>query len=190
MDETLSIITALASLSQSISNMNTRATSASRTPTDSISFLNPYYSFRPFDLFSRSGSDVDTDACAPVYELCDSQVKTLPSFIISVCICVNKLKWNAATPHGILSVTTGGNTNHEIITKYRSILSANIANAFFARTNDQSIHNSKAFYAILSKYITETTMKTAKIFTLFTVVASLQLSILSFNQITSLPLLT
>ena len=108
MAETLSITTNLASLSQAISDMNTRATSVIWTMTAFIPLLSHYNPAKPFGLFSRFGGAVDADTCAPLSEPWDSQVETFPSFIINVCIYDNKLKWNDATPHSILSVPTGG----------------------------------------------------------------------------------
>ena len=113
------------------------------------------------------------------------------------------MKWNVAAPDGILSVPNGGNSNHKILIKYQSISSANIADAFVARTNDRAIQNSNALYAMISKSITRTICNTTfekaqnlpnnedgvalfNPFMPFTVNASLQLSILSYNQITSL----
>ena len=129
--------------------------------------------------------------------------KTFPSFIFNFRIHENKVKWNASAPHGILSITTVGNDNHDILNKYQSISSVNIADAFVTCTKDCDIHNSKEFYSMLYRSFTGTICNTVfdqaqtlptyedditllTIFTLFTTVASLQLSILSFNQITSL----
>ena len=113
------------------------------------------------------------------------------------------MKWNDVAPHVILSIPTRGNTNRNILTEYQSIFSTNIVGAFAARTNDRAIQNSKAFYATLSKSVTRNISNTvfrqaknlptneygveiSKLFTLFTVVAFLQLLVFSFNQITSL----
>ena len=77
----------------------------------------------------------------------------------------------------------------------------------FACPENHDIHNSKAFYALLSKSVTGTICDTVfdkaknlptneycvilfKLFTSFTVVGSLQPSIISFNQITSFYLST
>ena len=113
------------------------------------------------------------------------------------------VKWNAVAPHGILSVPPRGNTNLDIITEYQSISSTKISDAFSTRTKYFAIKNNKAFYAMLSNSVTRTICDTVfdqaqilstekygveifKLFTLFTVVSSLQLSTISFNQITSL----
>ena len=113
------------------------------------------------------------------------------------------MKWNAVSPHGILSVPTGGNTNHNIITKYQSIYSANTVDAFAARTNHHTIQNSKTSYAMLYKFVTgnirdtifeqvqklctnEDSVAIFKLLMSFTVFLYLQLLILSFNQITIL----
>ena len=69
-------------------------------------------------------------------------------------IHANKLKCNAVAPHGILFVATRGKTNCDIITEYQYIFSTNITDAFSACTDDPIIHNSKAFYAMLSKSVT------------------------------------
>ena len=76
--------------------------------------------------------------------------------MVNGIIRANKVKCNAAAPHGILSVPTGGKSNHNILTKYQSIFSANIAYVFVANTNNRITHNSKAFEAMLSNSITGT----------------------------------
>ena len=133
----------------------------------------------------------------------DGQFEQFPSFVVNLLISANQVNWNNAAPHGILSAPTGGNTNFDIITKFQSISSANIAEAFEACTNNHIIQNPKAFYSMLSESVTGKFRNTAfeqaqnlptnkdgvtifNIFTSFTVVASLQILILSFNQITSL----
>ena len=105
--------------------------------------------------------------------------------------------------HGIFSVPTGGNINLNILTKYQLISSTNIVDAFAAHTDYQAIKNSKEFYVMISKSVVRTIFDTIfeqaqnlpndkysvalfKIFPSFTAVASLQLSILSINQTTSL----
>ena len=118
------------------------------------------------------------------------------------------MRWNAAVAtHGILSFRARGSNNRDIITKYQSISSANILDAFAACTKDCTIQNSKSFYAMLPKSITGTIFNTVfdqvqnlpadkdiialfKIFTLFSSVASLLPSILSYKKITSLLLST
>ena len=116
------------------------------------------------------------------------------------------MKWNAIAPQCIFSVPTGGNTNRDILTKYKLIFPVNIADAFSARTKNLAIQKPNAFYAMLYKSVTgtihDTIFKQAqnlpsekssvailKLFTLFTIVTSLQRSILSLDQIMSLLML-
>ena len=94
-----------------------------------------------------------------------------------------------------------GNTNSDIITKYQFISSANIADTFSTCNDYCVIQYAKSFNAIISKSVTGTICDTVfkqaqnlptdedgislfKLFTLFTVIASLQFLIISFNQIT------
>ena len=191
---------ALASLDQAISKMNTHAASASTTSTSSTTLINHYNPATPFEIYYRAGSTTYAYACALLSKLWDGQVKNLPSFISNLHIRADKVKWNAVTPHGILSAPTGGNTNHNIITKYQPIYSANTADAFATRTNNRAIQNYKTFYAMLYKSVTgnicdavfeqvqklpnnEDSVALFKLFMPFIVVVYLQLLIFSFNQI-------
>ena len=207
MTDSSAITTTLERLSGTIIDMNTHDVSASITSTACTPFPNPYNPSTSFDLSSQSGETTYDDACSPLSKPWDGQVETFPDFIVNVQICANNMKWNTFTPHGILSVSTWGNINYYILTKYQSISSVNIVDAFATCTDDFTIQNSKAYYYMLSKsvtrYIHDTVFEQAQnllsdkdgialftIFTSFTVVASLQISIQSFNQITNLRLLT
>ena len=207
MTDSSAINTTLDILSQNISDMDTPVVSSSRTSTVRTPLPNPYNPSTNFDLSSQSGATTYADACATLSEPWDGQVGKFPSFIVNVHICAKKMKWNTFTPHGILSVSIRGNTNCDILIEYQLIYSVNIADTFAACTENFAIQNSKAFYAMLPKSVTGAIHDTAfekvqnllskkygiallKLFTSFTVVASLQISILSFNQITNLRLLT
>ena len=186
------IATSLASLVQAIFSMNTCADSASRTSTDCTHLIDPYDPVTPFALSSQSGSTAYASACAPLSKTWDGQVKTFHSFTVNVRIHVNKVKWNSVAPHGILSFTTGDNNNSSILTEYQSIYSVKIVDAFTACNENRAVKNSKALYAMLSKSVTITSCNTVfeqakklptdkdgitlfKLFTSFTVIASIQL---------------
>ena len=116
---------------------------------------------------------------------------------------MNKVKWNIIAHYITLSASILGKTNRGIFTKYQAISSVNITDTFAVYTNNSTIQNSKAFYTMLTKSVTKTIRDTVfehakklpsdkdgfelfKLFTSFTIIASFQPSILSFNQITSL----
>ena len=137
MTETSFIATALVSLAQAIYNMNTRASSAAMMLNVCTPLLYPYNTATPFGLYSWAGSTAD--AYTPLSGPLDGQVVTFPSFIVNIFISANKVKWNATAPHGTLSVSTGGNNNPNILTKYQSIFFENTADVLVNRTDDCSI---------------------------------------------------
>ena len=117
--DSLAIATALASLSQAISDTNTCATSSVLTSTSCTPLPNTYNPHMPFDVYFQAGSTAYANACASISKLWDGQVETFPSFIVNVRIHADKVKWNALAPHGILSVPTRGSTSSNIITEYQ-----------------------------------------------------------------------
>ena len=201
--ESLAIVTSLESLAKEISNMNMCVANASKTSTTHTTFLDTYDPATPFEFSSWSISTAHANAFTPLSKIWYGQVYTFPSFISNVRICKNKAKLSSVAPHRIISAPTGGNTNRNILTKYQSITSVKIADAFTTYTNYCAIQNPKDFYAMLYKSINGTICDTIfeksqniptekdgvallKTFMFFTVVTSPQLLILSFNQIMSI----
>ena len=78
MNETSAISTALASLAQYISNMNTQSDFSATMPTAHTPLRNYYNPATPFDLYSLAGSIDYADACAPLSKPWYDQVKILP----------------------------------------------------------------------------------------------------------------
>ena len=192
MTDSSAIVTDLESIVQYISDLNTHAASSATMSTTCIPLLHPYNQAMPFDIFSRDGSTAYANICAPLSKPCYRKIETFPFFIVNIHIRSNKVKWSSVAPHVIISDATGGNTNWDILTEYQSISSTNIEDTFTAHTDNLAIQNSKAFYTILSKSITGKFRNTIseqaqnlptdkygvallKIFSSFTVVASLQI---------------
>ena len=154
MTDSSAIATALNSLDLAISEMNTHAASASRIPTAFTPLLGPYNPVTNFDLSSWSRATTYANVCVFLSKPWDGQIETFPYFIVYFCVLPNKVKWSDVTPYNIHSIPTRGNTNCNILTKYHSISSVNIVDAFAALTNDRAIQNSKASYTMLSKSVT------------------------------------
>ena len=121
-------------------NASSLMISADRTP-----LLNPYNTATTLNLSSCSGSTTYANAFTPLSEPWHRQVETFSSFIVSILICANRVKWDAASTHSILSVPTGGNTHFNILTEYQSISSSNIKNSSTACIDDHEIKNLKGF---------------------------------------------
>ena len=111
MTESSAIATNMVRIAQDIFNMNTCDAYASTTSTAFTTLLDTYNTDKPFYLSYQYGSTAYADACASLFELWDVQFKTFPQLIFNIRIHVNKMKWNAAATHGILSVLTRGNYN-------------------------------------------------------------------------------
>ena len=156
----------------------------------------------PFDLSTRAASQAYTEICAPLKDEWDGHVETFPSFIVSLQDRAAEGKWNAAAPNGILTFGTAP-AEHNILTNYHSVTDAAITAAHTARRDIRAIQNSTAMFKCIKASIKGTLRDTIftqsgnlpantdgptlfKKLTSFTSVASLQLSLLSFNTITSL----
>jgi hypothetical protein len=105
------------------------------------------------------------------------------------------VKWNAADPQGILTFA-----GHNLLTHYHSVTDEDIANARTTRVDPRAIQNTPALYKCLKSSITGDLRATVfdqtdnllatedgpalfKKLTTFTMVASTQLSMLSFKNI-------
>ena len=157
--------------------------------------LDPFASTDPFDLSSRAGASAYQLSSSPLDELWDGTVASFPSMVVSLRLRSRECRWNAPSPQGILKV--GG---QDILTNYHSITNANIETARTNRTNSRAIQNSKAMFRCLKSSIKgdlkdtiftqyenlpehEDGISLFKQLTTFTTVASLQLSMISFQNI-------
>jgi hypothetical protein len=157
--------------------------------------LDPYSSTAPFDLSSRAGSTAFSAACAALDDTWDGTIETFPSFIIGLRIRASEIHWNSAQPQGILTIA-----GHHLITHYHSITDAEIEAARVARVDPRAVQNSRSLYKCLKSSISGDLRATIfdqvgnlpitddgptlfKKLTTFTMVASLQLSMISFKNI-------
>jgi hypothetical protein len=188
------IAAALANLAAAIKDMNNNAEPQQpRAP--HVVILDPFESNEPFDLSARVGSTAFANACAALDDPWNGNVDTFPAFIISLRIRLGEVHWDAPTPRGILEIN-----GHNLLTEYHSITDAEVATARTTRVNPRSIKNSRAMYKYLKPSITGDLCATVfdqagnlpihedgpnlfKKLTDFTMVASLQLSMLSFKTI-------
>ena len=155
----------------------------------------PFASTEAFDLSSRSGSSAYAKISSPLDTLWEGDVSTFPSFVVLLRIRAREGKWNSLGDEGILTLA-----GRNILTEYHSISDADIETARIARTNDRAIQNSKAMYNCIKSSITgdirdtiftqldnmpenEDGVALFKKVTTLTTVSSLQLSLLSFNNI-------
>ena len=163
--------------------------------------FDPFDSNDPFDLSTRAGSTAYTTISAPLDEIWDGHVSTFPSFIVALRLRGEEGKWNAPAPHGILSFPTGvGAATNNILTDYHSVTEAQIVTARTARVDQRAIQNAKAMFNCVKGSIKGALKDTIftqfgnmpthsdgtalfKTLTGFTTVASLQLSMLSFQNI-------
>ena len=162
----------------------------------------PVQSDVPFDLSTRAASQAYTELCSPLDDEWNGHVETFPSFIVSLQECAAEGKWNATAPHGIIDFGTAPNT-HNILTSYHSVLDADVATVLVARNDIRAKQNSTAMFKCIKSSITCTLRDTIftqagnfpantdgpslfKKLTSFTSVASLQLSLLSLNILTTL----
>ena len=159
--------------------------------------LDPFSSNNAFDLGTRSGSAAYEKISSPLDVLWDGAVETFPSFVVALRIRARKGKWDAPGNTGILTVDA-----KNVLTDYHSVTDAQITAAGVSRTNDRAVQNCRAMYTCIEQSITGDIKDTIfsqfdnipdegdgitlfKKLTTFTSVASLQLSILSFNNITN-----
>lgn len=186
---------ALTALANAVATLNTNNAAAAAAPTVRQPLLDPFDSSAPFDLSSRAGSVAFAAASAALDESWDGSVETFPSFIVTLRIRASEVKWNAVAPQGIL--TFGGNN---LLTHYHSVTDTDIETALTARVDPRAVQNARALYQCLKRSITGDLRATVfdqtdnlpatedgptlfKKLTTFTMVASTQLSMLSFKHI-------
>ena len=161
--------------------------------------LDPFESDDLFDLSSRVGSLAYSTISSPLDDIWDGSVSTFPSFVVALRLRTSEGKWNKATDPGILTFGTTPNTQN-IFTDYHSISDAVIETARVARITPHAIQNSKAMFKCIKSPIKgdfrdtiftkfgnlpahEDGIGLFKKLTTFMAVASLQLSMLSFQKI-------
>jgi hypothetical protein len=157
--------------------------------------LDPFDASTPFDLSSRAGSTAYATASSALDETWDGMPDTLPSFVVCLRIRSAEVKWDAPDHHGILTYGT-----HDLLTAHHSVTEATLEAARIARTDSRAIQNAKSMYECLKKSISGDLRSTLfdqasnlmteadgpsffKQMLSFTTVSSLQLSMMSFNQI-------
>jgi hypothetical protein len=193
MADNAAIAAAPANLVAAINNMNNNAASQQpRAP--HVVILDPFESNEPFDLSPRVGSTAFTNACAALDDPWNGNVDTFLAFIISLRIRLGEVHRDAPDPRGILEIN-----GHNLLTEYHSITDAEVATARTTRVDPRSIQNSRAMYKCLKSSITGDLRATVfdqvgnlpihedgptlfKKLTDFTMAASLQLSMLSFQD--------
>lgn len=178
-----------------------------RAPAPPPQVFDPFASSDAFDLSSRSGAAAYATASAPLDDIWDGDTSTFPSFVISLRIRAREGGWDAVgTTDAVTGVFTPNPTNiidindKNILTEYHSITDQEITTASTARVNNRAIQNSKAMFACIKSSIKGDIKNTIftqfgnlpsiedgdalfKTITTFTSVSSLQLSMLSFNNI-------
>jgi hypothetical protein len=156
--------------------------------------LDPFDAAPPFDLSSRAGSTAYATACSALDETWDGMPDTLPSFVVCLRIRSAEVKWNSPAPKGILTYN-----GHDLLTAHHNI-ETDIETARVARIDARAKQNAQSMYECLKKSISgdlcssifeqaSNLMTEAdgpsffKKMLSFTTVSSLQLAMLSFNQI-------
>jgi hypothetical protein len=159
----------------------------------------PFLSADAFDLSTRAGSNAYITASAPLDVIWDGTIEKFPSFLIALRIRASETNWGAAAPQGILVYAISGADQH-LFDNYDVFTDAILEAARVARTNDRAIQNARTLYKCLKTSIGGDLKATLfdqqgnllthedgptlfKRLTSFTMAASLQLSMLSFQQI-------
>ena len=155
----------------------------------------PFKSNDPFVLSSRSGSMAYERIFTPFDDIWDGEVAKFPSFVTELRIRAAEGKWNLDAEPDILKFGT-----QNILTDYQSISDADIEAARVARTSDCALQNALSIFTCIKSSIKGTLKDTIfnrignipthndgvalfKQITSFSTVASVQLSMLSFQHI-------
>ena len=175
----------------------TNAIALIRPPAPTTAVFDPFKADQPYNLSTRSGFQAYTDMSAPLEEMWDVTVATFPSFVVALRLRAEEGNWNAPSPHGILTID-----DKDVLKEYHSITDTQVETAQKARTNTRAIQNATCMYKCIKSSIKGDIRDTIftqigniptisdgialfKKSTTFTSVASLQLSMLSFNSILS-----
>ena len=185
---------ALTALATAVTQLNAYTAGAGGAG-GAVPLLDPFDESTPFNLSARAGSTAYATACSALDETWDGMPDTLPSFVVCLRIRSAEVKWNAAAPHGILTYGT-----HDLLKAHHNITEATITDARTARTDPRAIQNAKSMYECLKKSISSDLRSNLfeqasdimteadgpsffKKMLSFTTISSLQLSMMSFNQI-------
>ena len=193
---------ALNALAQAIANFNAANAGAAAAANNvgAAGLLDPVFQPLPFNLSSRTGDAAYTKACAKIDDTWDGTVQKFPAFVIALQIRAGEANWNAAAPHGILTIPDGAGVNRNLLTDYHKLSEADITAAATARVDARALQNSTAMYRTIKQSVDGDLRATLLLqvsnlplnedgvalfyrLTKFTIVASGQLSILSFKQI-------
>jgi hypothetical protein len=202
MVDTINLAAALTALVDAIANLNNAnanvtANNAPPPPpaVHAILLLDPFESNAPFDLSTWTGSTAFVTACAALDDPWDGTVENFPAFIISLRIGSGEVRWNSVAATGIIAIN-----GNNFLTHYHSVTDTDVQNAYAAHVDPRAIQNSRAMYKCVKSSITGDLRATIfdqadnltttedgptlfkKLIT-FTMVASLQLSMLSFKMI-------
>ena len=178
----------------------TNAIALIRPPPPTPAVYDPFTEDQPFNLATRTGAQSYNEISAPLDEkdIWDGDVATFPTFILALRIRATEGKWYATAPHGILTIA-----GKDMLSEYHSITDAEIETTRTARTDPRAIQNSRALFQCLKSSVRGNIKDSIftqqgnlpahsdgnallKKLTSFTTVASLQLSLLSFNNILEL----
>jgi hypothetical protein len=186
------LATALTAIADAIANLNNDNVAAANAPppppTVHAIVLDPFSSNAPFDLSTRTGSLAFTTASTALDDPLDGTVEHFPAFIIYLRIRSGEVLWNSAA------------NGNNLLTNYHSVTDTDVENARIAHVDPRAIQNSRAMYKCVKLSITgdlcatifdqadnlPTTEDDPTLFkklTAFTMVASLELSMLSFKMI-------
>ena len=141
---------ALTQLANAINNFAPAAAGpGGAIPAAPVPLLDPFASNAPFDLSTRSGLTAFTQAGSALDDLWDGTVDKFPSFVIGLRVKAQEVRWNAAPPHGILSIN-----GNNLLTNYHALSEVDIEAARAARVDPRAIQNSQAMYICLKSSIT------------------------------------
>jgi hypothetical protein len=99
-------------------------------------------------LGSCAGHAAYVKACSPLNTKWDGSIDKFPSLITGLRDRAIEAKWDAVSPHGIITFTIGA-TDFNLLTQYHSIPLTEIEAARTARNDNRAIQNSKALYHCL-----------------------------------------
>jgi hypothetical protein len=174
---------------------------AAAAPAPLAPILDPFASPAPFDLSSRAGSHAFASASAALDFVWDGSTAGFPPFVSALRDRASECRWDATAPQGILTFAVGTPAvDKDLLAQHYAVTEAQTEAARIARTNDRAMQNAQAMYQCIKKSI-DGDIKAMlfdqtgnmpshqdgpclfKLLTSFTIAASLQLSIMSFNQI-------
>jgi hypothetical protein len=200
-DPNAAIAQALTALTQILTAMQAAAAAAPVLvpPAPHVPTLDPFTAATPFDLSTRAGSHAYTTACSALEDKWDGTIAKFPAFLIALRVRGSEANWGAPAPQGILLYAVNG-VDRNLFSDHFAIPIANLEAARAARVDDRAIQNARALFKCLKNSI-EGDLHAAlfhqdgnipahedgptffKLLTSFTMAASLQLSMMSFQQI-------